>query len=198
MALSIGKYRFYHIPKTGGNYIRKVMLAISTYKGLSLVERGHAHCGPLRILPYHDFERSFCVVREPIEWYKSFYRYRVQNGWKDDHPVDIYCKADSFDEFICNILKIWNSKDGPGYVTSLYLRFVPFCKFILPMNNLTPSLKKLFAMWRLPFPSNVPPENATSKAINTELSKPTFKSIRASDNDIRKYLKLETPKWRSK
>jgi len=191
MALKFDKYRFYHIPKTGGNYVRKVIRFIPSLAG---TEEGHPHCGPLRLwgdgtgFTPHVPGNSFCCVRNPYSWYESFYRYRVQNGWKSDHPLDVNCRASTYDEFIWNMLKIWDSKDSPGYASILYYKHIPFCDHVLRMENLTPQLKSLFKKWGLPFPENVDAENVTNKKIDTKLSPRLRKKLRDIDKDISNYL----------
>ena len=188
MALEFDNYRFYHIPKTGGNYVREVLK--QSYPNRVLRERGHPHCGPLRFYGrnLHIPANSFCCVRDPRTWYESFYRYRVQNGWKLNHPLDLNCRASSFDEFMWKLIKLFDSGDAPGYVTSLYLRFVPFCDHIIHQENLTKEMTDLFDKWEIPMPPLPQKINTTNRKIDTHLSPRLRQSIREIEGDIMKLL----------
>lgn len=121
------------------------------------------HCSPIEV-DDHDPEYSFCVVRHPVDWYKSIYRVKrarnktyYVNGWKE---------LTTFDNFIRDMC----SMHPYGYVTSMYLRFIPFCSHILKLENLADDLSRLFGKWgfeKLPLlkTKNVSPDE------NTDLSR---------------------------
>jgi hypothetical protein len=184
MALNFnGNYKFFHVPKTGGNYVRAVILNTDGV----CAEGKHPHAGPLAFGGRNVFDHSFCCVRDPYTWYQSFYRYRVQNGWKTDHPLDINCRGENFEEFIANVLKIWNGNPN-GFVTALYLKFIPFVKYVLRMENLTTELQQLWHKWDLHWPENVPIQNTTSKKISTRLPQELAHKLRLADKDIAVHL----------
>ena len=66
-----------------------------------------------------DFRRSFCFVRNPVEWYASFWAYRMIEGWRKDSILDTRCKATNFEKFMNNVFEHCSS-----YVTQLYELFV--------------------------------------------------------------------------
>ena len=186
MALNFkGDYKFFHVPKTGGNYVREVLK--QSFAPTQLAEGKHPHSGGLDHGGRHVFDHSFCCVRAPYTWYKSFYRYRVQNGWKTDYPIDIHCRAATYDEFIWNILKIWDGNPH-GFVTGLYLKYIPFCKHILRMESLTGELKQLFAMWNMRWPENIKHINVSNPKIDTHLSPRTRERLRSVDSGMTAYL----------
>ena len=166
---------FYHIPKTGGNYVRKVI-------GTGL-EVGHNHATPLDH-PELVSLQSFTVVRNPMDWYRSYYRYRIKKGWKKNHFIDKHTQASSFAEFIEKMLTAYPC----GYVTSQYLTRVPFVDHVLRTETLTDDLKKLFKIWEIPF-NDVPPTNVTSKDIDTSLPPQLEARLLNSERRIINYLK---------
>ncbi|QQE11248.1 hypothetical protein JD969_17390 [Planctomycetota bacterium] len=134
---------FLHIPKTGGNWVRKVLEQQKLIKR----EIGHKHCDIDRVLydpyltvnpirstswvmsgrkPTYPQPYTFCFVRHPIAWYESWFNYMTKRGWNDWphrkgpidwHPCAPLNKAANTDFriFIYNIIT-----QQPGYVTQLY------------------------------------------------------------------------------
>lgn len=177
---------FYHVPKCGGNYIRTVIKEISN----NVRDVQGYHSTPLdRPRRRHKFENSFCVVRHPLEWYKSFFRYRIQTKWRlhkryGPHPVDIHCFASTFEEFIQKVL-VYHPF---GMVTDLYLNYIPFCKFVLKQENLTNQLEDLLKRWGYDFPNIKKRIHVTPKNIDTSLSEATTKKIINAEYKIIRHL----------
>lgn len=69
----------------------------------------------------------FCFVRNPYDWYKSYYGYRKITPWDIGGTIfDKECQAETFQDFIDNVIK-----NCPyGYVTRLYNYFAPYCTHI--------------------------------------------------------------------
>jgi hypothetical protein len=131
---------YLHIPKTGGNWLTSVL----ERQGLVLSSIGHKHatydlvCG---LLQSHNGKSLaskylsanptvFCVVRHPIKWYESWFRYQYSREWRDwGKQGDFYkwhvmsdlnsSTSDDFNQFIYNV----NSKT-PGYVSQLFAKYV--------------------------------------------------------------------------
>jgi hypothetical protein len=190
MALKFDNHIFYHIPKCGGTYVRNVLQNITP----NITELGNAHYSPLRIGQRHDFENSFCVVRHPLDWYRSFFRYRIATSWRmgqntkvyndGPHPVDVHCHSESFEGFIAKMIAYCPN----GWVTSLYLRFVPFCKYVLRQENLQDDLKKRLESWGYTFPKGIKQANVTQGGIDTSLSTERKGKILRVEAEIIKYL----------
>jgi hypothetical protein len=134
---------FLHIPKTGGNWVSKVL------EELNLVEKHipHKHAdidhffAPPRggkaiiIHAIHELfsKRTnkpfmFCFVRNPLSWYESWFKYMVQLSrqwrfWGDErdpynwHPNALLNGSGSsdFNEFVKNVII-----KRPGYVSEMY------------------------------------------------------------------------------
>lgn len=163
MALKFDKYLFYHIPKTGGTYVREVLKLISN----DFKEVGHTHNTPLEVENYEKIP-SFTIVRHPLDWYKSYYRYRIVSGWRKGHFIDKHAQSESFDGFMNNFLKAYPC----GYVTSRYLSVVPFVPNILRTETLDRDLKQLLKNWGYGFPK-AKRRNVTPKTIDTSISDAT-------------------------
>lgn len=190
MALKFDEKIFYHIPKCGGMYVRR---AIENSGAKTIGEISHVHAGPMRNLKEHSYKDSFCVVRHPLSWYESFFRYRAINGWRvvwaeeasnSAAVLDRQCKHESFQGFIVNVLNAYPS----GFVTNLYMRFVPFCKYVLHQENLTEELYGLLKSWGY--------NNAKSSRVNpsvggigTTLTDALKQRLLRAESEIIAYLK---------
>jgi hypothetical protein len=84
-------------------------------------------------------------------------------------------------------LRIWDGNPN-GFATALYLKFIPFVKYVLRMENLTPELQQLWHKWNLRWPKSIPIQNTTSKRINTNLPPELAHKLRLADKDIAVHL----------
>lgn len=148
---------FLHIPKTGGNWLKKILLEEG------LVERSieHKHasfelvCGnlragrqrtnPVRHIARHVLTRRnwvfFSVVRNPLKWYESWFKYQKSKDFKDwGSDTSLYewhvtsplngIKSEEFNAFVSAI-----HEKAPGYVTQLFTSFVPSQSVIALKNE---------------------------------------------------------------
>ena len=175
MALKFNNNIFFHIPKTGGTYVREVIAR----SGFTNSEIGDVHCTPLDI-DNHNKYQSFTIVRHPLNWYKSWYRYRIVTGWRNHHHIDRFCEADSFEGFVENMLKY----NPHGYVTEKYLSVILFVNHILKTETLTHDLENY-----LKIPTNIPAINTTPKIIDTSISPELCDRLLKAESRIIKYLK---------
>lgn len=126
---------FLHIPKTGGNWVTRVL----DDAGVIEMRFGHKHLdlpGVMRFehylldanrwneSPYRPFR--FCFVRHPMRWYESWWRMMEGLGWpawgregclEEWHPNAVLngLGDPNFNRFVENVLL-----KRPGYVTELY------------------------------------------------------------------------------
>lgn len=117
MPLVTDKCVFLHIPKTGGVWVKHIMLAL----GLKPIDMGHQHehfPAIFRFEPKEFFKDRFVftMVRHPITWYKSRWAFRVKHGWQSRHPLDWNCATNDFHEFVEKVLKV----APDGWCSSLF------------------------------------------------------------------------------
>lgn len=187
---------FFHIPRCGGNY------TIRTIKGLrkdgSKVKQGHIghkHGGPLDCRRH--WNKSFTTLRHPMDWYRSFYRFRIYKHYgirkmSPGHPLDFFIweKAEgnvfSFDYFLNHVV----DRHPWGYVTGMFCRFFPFVTHFLWLPELTTSLPKLMSDWGYDRPVSLPPKpkNASPKDIVAECSQRTIDRVHNAEREILNYL----------
>lgn len=126
------KVAFVHIPKTGGMWVRKVLqqtpLITANLKSKnsseSLEGRGSQHCVPLTDSRFINCKAGFCFVRNPLEWYKSYYIFKhTTSRWNWDKVLDRECFAEDFQKFIDNTL----GNFPQGYLSLAYGYYSSFC-----------------------------------------------------------------------
>ncbi len=192
MAVILNNSVILHIPKTGGNYVRKVL----DHNKIPYHTTGRHPC----ILSQKLFNReisSHCIphghncfeekldrlifVRHPLEWYRSYWSFRVMNkpgnegakvieywrasdveiGYHGYAEVDEITHDDNFQSWINNVLREY--KTGP------YSRFVSYYCAFASMIGKTEKLREHLATFlymhegisELDF--NVPPANVTTR-----------------------------------
>lgn len=141
---------FLHVPKTGGSWIIKVLDEL----GLVKAHLGHEHSSMEHVLYYPRYfpanhvkgtikfknnfyeeilnSYKFCFVRDPMDWYESYWRFQMGHNWKIWritpkkiflkpakvwHPWNVLedCSDDNFNEFLLKV-----AKNSPGYVSKMY------------------------------------------------------------------------------
>ncbi len=106
---------FLHIPKTGGSFVaRALLLHVEGSREFYLDGNWHID---LKDCP--DREKFiFAFVRHPLEWWKSYWRFKMGVDWSLNNPnLDPFVKSDNFEEFMENVLKY-----KPGFCTSVFER----------------------------------------------------------------------------
>jgi hypothetical protein len=97
---------FFHIPKTGGMWVRQVLCPIAL-KPFDPKETKHT----LIIPDGHSHKKKFVFVRNPWAWYVSFYNYLVHGStelWLDQYPSAFfkhYGTSYSFDSFATQLIR---------------------------------------------------------------------------------------------
>jgi hypothetical protein len=110
------RVRFLHVPKTGGSWATDAMCAAG-------VPAVHPEPSPIHAIladsrEYED-RFTFAFVRHPLEYWRSYWAYRVRTGWNPEHKLDRAAASDKFDEFIEGVIAI-----DPGGASSLFEHFV--------------------------------------------------------------------------
>jgi len=195
---------FLHIPKTGGRWVGKVLAAA----GLVESELGHMHADADRVLSpsggsgrhllayllkrkFGILPRTspfmFCFVRNPLDWYESFFNYNCERGVNWRYEGDVHdphnwhpnaqlngLGSSDFNCFVRNVIKAY-----PGYVTEMYSRFAtPQVSFVGKQENLCDDLVTVLKKLQLPFDEKfirgfekvgVSPKRSTGLAWDPEL-----------------------------
>jgi hypothetical protein len=153
MAIKTGKLVFYHIPRTGGVFVKEAMRKSGiAYARCRRVPGSNQEWELKREHDIPDFVRpedkdgllSFCFVRHPLEWYRSFWCYRKKNDYLDlKFPAD-RCWDDDFNQFVANVL----NEHPEGFVTKLYQFYIGGDKidFIGRQENLTDDLVRVLEL----------------------------------------------------
>ena len=90
---------FYHIPKTGGTWVRRAIEAA----GIPAAEVGDSpHCAFTSTNGSGLFK--FAFVRHPLTWYQSFWCYRMRLGWRMEDTLDP-CMSRNFETFVDNVIQ---------------------------------------------------------------------------------------------
>jgi len=126
---------FFHIPKTGGTWVHHA-LENSGIKIELFTPNGFPHSN------YEDEniedKYTFAFVRHPMNWYKSYWCWRIATGWEKDWQIDIKCRNNNFTRFIQNVVEY-----QCPFVTRIYDHHIGFPKqltFVGKQENLANDL----------------------------------------------------------
>lgn len=105
-------------PKTGSTWIRRKVKEL----GLAHEEVGDPAMRDHDLLA--DFDRSRyaligAFVRDPLEWYRSYWSYRMEKGWRPQYPLDEHCESDDFETFVRRAVTTL-----PGALGNIYTSYV--------------------------------------------------------------------------
>lgn len=125
MAILTERFILYHIPKTGGIWVKVALKNAGVVyqtprwsKEPHPFNLKHAHSTPDNVVPGAKNGRvAITFVRKPVAWYRSYWSFRSRKGAKRDEkfPADGLW-SDDFDQFVNNILDAYPG----GFVTRLY------------------------------------------------------------------------------
>lgn len=141
MAQILEKVAFFHIPKTGGNTVRKML-----NESAEVLAEFRQHPNPRNVL-YHKGQLAFTFVRHPLNWYRSFFAHRDRNGWRPhEGGIDLY-QSKSFNEWVTKVCE-----EVPHYLTAMYgRRITDKITFVGKQENLIEDLVKVLKMAKQPF-----------------------------------------------
>ncbi len=130
MGFKTKKSIFYHIPKTGGIFVKEAMRhSGAVYDRTRRIYRATHKFGLKRehTIPddVKDIDKegrfSFAFVRKPFEWYRSFWAHRNREGFVlvPKFPLDFLWDK-NFETFITNVIKTYPD----GFLTDIYKCYV--------------------------------------------------------------------------
>jgi Tfp pilus assembly protein PilF len=106
------------VPKTGSTWIRKKV----KHLGLAAETVGDPAMRDHDMLHYYDrakYQYIGAFVRNPIEWYRSYWAYRMEKGWRPQYPLDEHCQSDEFETFVRRAVSVL-----PGALGNIYRSYV--------------------------------------------------------------------------
>lgn len=125
MPYRLGKAKawFYHIPKTGGTWVVKCCMAAGMTMHRAKAPGFHeGHCLPQQLLPpNYRLWPGFCLVRNPTDWYQSFWRFyslpknKTQEGQWHVGNLCLDPSSYSLDEWVERVCE-----QSPGFLTRVY------------------------------------------------------------------------------
>lgn len=119
---------FLHPMKTGGTWVRCAM----TEAGVEWSDEGEgdSHADYHSSLKVSKRGERFTIVRNPFEWYRSFWAFRDSRGWGGSLAIGHACKSRTFDHFILKV-----TKECPGFLTEYFSRYA--AETVIVMRNET-------------------------------------------------------------
>ena len=163
---------FLHIPKTGGTWVWRV-LEKSKSNIKKITKKKHATYDYIvgkktSILEkrFSNFQSSslrfFTVIRNPLTWYESNYKYQKQVNWRKWgekgnlnywHPLSVLNTEpiENFNEYM-EFVNI----NYPGFLSHLYYSFtLTSCAHVLKNETLSNDLLELNKLWKLDLNENI-------------------------------------------
>lgn len=131
LVLTRSKSVFLHIPKTGGTWVRYVLRKAL----VPWTDYGYQHATyeeSSEVFPLMD---RFCIVRNPLAWYQSFWAAREIEGWHGDWLIEHGCIDPDFNRFVYKVCL-----RRPGFLTDLYEQYTTPETYILRTETLATDL----------------------------------------------------------
>jgi len=162
---------FYHIPKTGGTWVRAAIRAagIPANEVCGSVPQNdrpgsaYFHATPSDIRPQGRF--SFAFVRHPLAYYQSYWAYKMRRGPEDFNAFDAHHMHNDFCTFAWSVVR-----DYPGWLSDTYARYAgqdgKGVRFVGKLEQLADDLVAALRLARERFDEtmlrSVPPVNEAS------------------------------------
>jgi len=136
----------YHIPKTGGTWVKAALKNAGIYYRSTRLTKGgnvpfnlkEAHGTPDNTIERFKKNRlAVTFIRQPVGWYQSYWSFRSRKGARRDEkfPADGLW-SDNFDEFVNNVLDAYPQ----GFVSHLYQFYTGDVQFIGKQERLADDL----------------------------------------------------------
>jgi hypothetical protein len=108
--------RFLHVPKTGGTWATQAIFAAGV--GAERPATMPFHAGLSDSVDFAD-RFTFGFVRHPLDFWRSYWGYRVRTGWDPDNGLDRAVAAAQFGEFVERLLD-----HDPGSASRIFAAYV--------------------------------------------------------------------------
>jgi hypothetical protein len=110
------RFRFLHLPKTGGTWAMEAMWAAGVVAARPTHVPDHAGLAETR-----DFSDrfTFAFIRHPLEFWLSYWGYRMRTGWDPDHQIDAAAGSADFGKFVDTVVEQF-----AGAASEVYERYV--------------------------------------------------------------------------
>jgi Flp pilus assembly protein TadD len=134
-------------PKTGSTWLREKVrelgLDVEVVGDPALREHDQLSCFDRSRYPFIG-----AFVRNPVDWYQSYWAYRIERGWRPQYELDRHCASDSFEAFVRSAVttlpgavgNIYESYVGPAsqpidFVGRQEHLFEDFCRFLVAIGE---------------------------------------------------------------
>ncbi len=105
-----------HVPKTGGSWATEAVAAAGADVHFPDTFPPHWHADLADGAAFRD-RFTIAFVRHPLDWWRSYWGYRMRDGWTDLGIDDL--AADDFNDYIARVLE-----RAPGFASAMFERFV--------------------------------------------------------------------------
>jgi len=152
MAIIMEKAIFFHMPKTGGSWVR-----IALRRATMVLAEINRHLTPREVR--HNNLYTFTFVRHPLTFYQSFWAYKMRSGWKSE-GIDTF-RNDDFNLFVSNVVE-----QAPGWCSRMMdrhighkMKFIGKCENIV--DDTVTALKNAGQKFDQKILVETPPENVS-------------------------------------
>jgi len=108
------RMRFLHMPKTGGRWAMAAMLAAGVPAVRPEGVPGHANLDEAR--DYAD-RFTFAFVRHPLDFWRSYWAFRMRDGWDPKSNIDQQAASPDFETFVNRVIERFPGAAGAVYET---------------------------------------------------------------------------------
>jgi hypothetical protein len=165
-----------HIPKCGGQNVLDLLDANDIGYETSSMEteadgilkhlnRAYSSHNIPKTKEYESIPNKMCLLRNPLDWYRSFWAYRMENegttlGWRNDVLFDRRCGDYAFTVFIDNVLREYPA----GFLRLIYERYMAECNYVGNVVSLFDDVKYFVELCEgLPVKKKLKPTHTTGK-----------------------------------
>jgi hypothetical protein len=114
LILDHSKTVFLHLAKTGGTWVRFALQRA----GVAWTDYGNQHANYDASMEWYPDSPRFTIVRNPFDWYASYWAMRQYEGWGGNWILGHDCISDDFNTFIGFV-----TLKHPGFLSVLYSTF---------------------------------------------------------------------------